>query len=99
MLRTGDASSQPVFNGGTLLLDSNAATTGTGNTAGNHVTQNRIRDDAVIKLHRANFDLVANANSTTTETIGTVNKPLRGLTETELCPGNHSLQKINASFR
>lgn len=33
------------------------------------------------------------------ETIGTVNKPLRSLTEKELCPGNNSLQNINASFR
>jgi len=33
------------------------------------------------------------------ETIGTVNKPLRSLTEKELCPGSNSLQKINASFR
>ncbi len=33
------------------------------------------------------------------ETIGTVNRPLRTLTEKELCPGNDSLQNINASFR
>jgi 2-oxoglutarate ferredoxin oxidoreductase subunit beta len=33
------------------------------------------------------------------ETISSVRKPLRGLTESELCPGNTSLQKINESFR
>ena len=33
------------------------------------------------------------------ETIGTVNKPLRSLTEKELCPGNNALQNINAGFR
>lgn len=33
------------------------------------------------------------------ETIGTVNKPLRELTETELCPGSSALDKINASLR
>jgi 2-oxoglutarate ferredoxin oxidoreductase subunit beta len=33
------------------------------------------------------------------ETIGTVNKPLRSLTEKELCPGNNVLQNINAGFR
>ena|SRR5690606_18913256 len=33
------------------------------------------------------------------ETIGTVNKPLRNLTEKELCPGNDALQNINAGFR
>jgi 2-oxoglutarate ferredoxin oxidoreductase subunit beta len=33
------------------------------------------------------------------ETVGTVNKPLRNLTERELCPGNGVLQNINAGFR
>jgi 2-oxoglutarate ferredoxin oxidoreductase subunit beta len=33
------------------------------------------------------------------ETIGTVNKPLRNLTERDLCPGNSVLQNINAGFR
>ena len=33
------------------------------------------------------------------ETMGTVNKPLRSLQESELCPGNNVLQNINASFR
>ena len=33
------------------------------------------------------------------ETIGTVHKPLRNLTERELCPGNSVLQNINAGFR
>jgi 2-oxoglutarate ferredoxin oxidoreductase subunit beta len=33
------------------------------------------------------------------DTIGTVNKPLRSLTEKELCPGNNALQNINAGFR
>jgi len=33
------------------------------------------------------------------ETIGTVNKPLRSLTERDLCPGNNVLQNINAGFR
>jgi 2-oxoglutarate ferredoxin oxidoreductase subunit beta len=33
------------------------------------------------------------------DTIGTVNKPLRSLTERELCPGNNALQNINAGFR
>lgn len=33
------------------------------------------------------------------DTIETVNRPLRSLTEAELCPGNAALQNINASFR
>jgi len=33
------------------------------------------------------------------ETIGTVNRPLRDLSERELCPGNNVLQNINAGFR
>jgi 2-oxoglutarate ferredoxin oxidoreductase subunit beta len=33
------------------------------------------------------------------DTIETVNRPLRSLTTPELCPGNASLQNINASFR
>lgn len=33
------------------------------------------------------------------ETVGTVNRPLRSLTEEQLCPGNKSLVNINASFR
>ncbi len=33
------------------------------------------------------------------ETIETVNRPLRNLTEKDLCPGNGALQTINASFR
>jgi 2-oxoglutarate ferredoxin oxidoreductase subunit beta len=33
------------------------------------------------------------------ETIGTVNRPLRGLSEKELCPGGSVLNNINASFR
>lgn len=33
------------------------------------------------------------------ETVGTVHKPLRGLSEVELCPGNSVLQNINAGFR
>ena len=33
------------------------------------------------------------------ETIETVNRPLRALSEKELCPGNSALETINASFR
>lgn len=33
------------------------------------------------------------------DTIGTCQKPLRSLTERELCPGNGVLQEINAGFR
>ena len=32
-------------------------------------------------------------------TIGTSNKPLRALTETELCPGSKVLENINDSMR
>ncbi len=33
------------------------------------------------------------------ETVGTVNKPLRDLKDSDLCPGNSVLQNINAGFR
>lgn len=33
------------------------------------------------------------------ETVGTVNRPLRSLTEEQLCPGSKSLANINNSFR
>jgi 2-oxoglutarate ferredoxin oxidoreductase subunit beta len=33
------------------------------------------------------------------ETVDTVHRPLRSLSAAELCPGNTSLQNINASFR
>jgi 2-oxoglutarate ferredoxin oxidoreductase subunit beta len=33
------------------------------------------------------------------DTLETVNRPLRSLSEQELCPGNSALQTINASFR
>jgi autotransporter-associated beta strand protein len=61
------------YRGSSLTLDSNAATTGTGNVAGNETSQNRIRDDAVISFHQSNFNFTANASATTTETLGTLN--------------------------
>jgi autotransporter-associated beta strand protein len=61
-----------LFRYGVLTLDSNAATVGAGNSAGNQATQNRIRDDAAILMHRAQFNLTANATANTTETLGTL---------------------------
>lgn len=61
------------FRNSSLTLDSNAATTGTGNTAGNQVAQDRVNDNAVVNFHRSNLTLTANTAATTTETIGTLN--------------------------
>ena len=61
------------YRNSSLTLDSNAATTGTGNTAGNQISQNRIPDNATVTLHRTNFNFTANASATTTETFGNFN--------------------------
>jgi fibronectin-binding autotransporter adhesin len=62
-----------LFRNSVLLLDSNTINPDMGNTAGNQTAQNRIRDDAVVSMHRADFNLTANATAATTETIGTLN--------------------------
>jgi fibronectin-binding autotransporter adhesin len=59
-----------LFRNGALILDSNSINADTGNTAGNEINQNRIRDDATLTYHRADFNLIANATTSTTETVG-----------------------------
>ena len=61
------------FRNSSLVLDSNAAVTGTGNVSGNEATQNRIRDDAVVSFHRTNFTMTANTAASTSEVFGTLN--------------------------
>lgn len=68
-----DSATISVFRNSSLVLDSNAATTGTGNTGGNQSSQNRILDTTVLNLNRSNFNFFGNATTATTETLGTVN--------------------------
>jgi autotransporter-associated beta strand protein len=61
-----------MFRNSTLTLDSNSINPDTGNTLGNQTSQDRLPDTTPVLFHNAQLNLIANATTSTTETIGTL---------------------------
>jgi autotransporter-associated beta strand protein len=61
-----------MFRNSTLVLDSNTINPDGGNAAGNQSFQDRIPDATPLIFHNAAFNMVGNATTPTTETVGTL---------------------------